>query len=245
VVQGENGNLSGVGFNDRVRSARFEGTWTVCADANFRGRCETVSGAVPYMPPGISGSASSLRVSGGDWNSGWNGAPGQIPGYGGADTAVLFEYPNFQGRSVVVTRENGNLDGVGFNDRARSVQLTGTWRLCEDKDYRGRCETITGAVPNLSFQGINGLSSLQMTGAHGGGWGIPPYGGGGYAQGGVSGTSVVFYPGPAPTGAYGAPYGSYGGTRRAADDFCRSMGHRTSVFYDSAGGVLNDVLCRR
>src|SRR5215218_1721501 len=93
------------------------------------------------------------------------GAPpyGQGPGYGGADTAVLFEYPNFQGRSIVVTRENGNLDGVGFNDRTGSARLEGSWRLCEDKDYRGRCETVTGSIPNLSYRGIKGLSSLQVT----------------------------------------------------------------------------------
>jgi hypothetical protein len=248
VVTGENGNLDGIGFNDRARSARFEGVWTVCPDANFRGRCETVSGAVPYLPQGVNGSASSLKVSGGDWNGGWNGAPGQVPGWGGAETAVLFEYPNFQGRSVTVTRENGNLDGIGFNDRARSVQLTGTWKLCEDAGYRGRCETVTGAVPNLAYRNISGLSSLQVSTSYGGGsWGTPPYGGGGYGQGGVPGTSVVFYPGPTPTvgGGYGAPYGAFGGTKRAADDFCRSMGNRTSVFYESAGGILSDVLCRR
>jgi hypothetical protein len=245
VVTGENGNLDGVGFNDRARSARFEGSWTVCADANFRGRCETLSGAVPYMPPGVTAAASSLRVAGGDWNGGWNGAPGQVPGWGGAETAVLFEYPNFQGRSVTVTRESGNLDSIGFNDRARSVQLTGTWKLCEDAGYRGRCETVTGAVPNLAYRNISGLSSLQVTGAYGGGYGTPPWGGGGYGQGGVPGTSVVFYPGPVPTTGYGAPYGSFGGTKRAADDFCRSMGNRSSVYYDSAGGILSDVLCRR
>jgi hypothetical protein len=247
VVTGENGNLDGVGFNDRARSARFEGAWTVCADSNFRGRCETVSGSVAYLPQGISGSASSLRVAGGDWNSGWNGAPGQVPGWGGVETAVLFEYPNFQGRSVTVTRESGNLDNIGFNDRARSVQLTGTWKLCEDAGYRGHCETVTGAVPNLAYRNISGLSSLQVGASYGGGYGTPPWGGGGgYGQGGVPGTSVVFYPGPAPrAGGYGAPYGAMGGTKRAADDFCRSMGNRTSVFYESAGGILSDVLCRR
>jgi hypothetical protein len=238
LIQGENGNLDGVSFNDRARSARFEGAWSVCADANFRGHCETVTGAVAYLPPRLNASASSLRVSGG-WSGGWPGqVPGQVPGWGGGqDTAILYELPNFQGRSITVNRENGNLDGVGFNDRARSAHLQGSWRICEDSGYRGRCQTVTGSVPNLASHGILGLSSLQMTS---GGYDVPPYGGG-YGQG-VEGRAVVFYPGPVASQTYG---GGYGVTRRAAEDFCRSMGHRTQVYYDTASGVLSDVLCRR
>jgi len=177
---------------------------------------------------------------------------GGYPGasYGGGATATLYEYPNFQGRSVMVNRENGNLDGVGFNDRARSARFEGTWRICEDANYRSRCETLTGAVPDLRRTGIQGASSLQMTsGGYGGYPGSYPgsYPGGypgsypdsGYGMGqGVAGTSVVFYPGPVGAMQYG------GSSRRAADDFCRQMGNSSSVYYGTSGG-LSDVLCRR
>jgi hypothetical protein len=167
----------------------------------------------------------------------------------GPDQAILYEYPNFQGRAVLVTREQGNLSNVGFNDRARSIRVTGSWRLCEDAGYRSRCETISGPIADLRQVGIQGLSSLQMVAGYGtypgaSYPGYPTYPGAGYGQG-VPGQSVVFYPGPIPTGYYG---GSSNSARRQADDFCRSMGHRSAAYYDSNSGynrVVSDVLCRR
>ena len=169
-------------------------------------------------------------------------------GYGGYgnQTATLYELPGFQGRSVVVNGSTNNLDNIGFNDRTRSVRLSGTWRLCEDSDFRSRCETLSGSVPDLRQRGISGLSSLQPVDNGG-------YPGGYPGAGAVQGRSVVFYPGPVsstyssrPPWGYGGgnAYG-YGTGKRAADDFCRSMGNREAVYYDNAGSVLQDVLCRR
>lgn len=171
------------------------------------------------------------------------------PGYGGPDTATLYEYPNFQGRSVVITREQGNLDNIGFNDRARSIRATGSWRLCEDAGFRSRCETVNGTVADLGRFGFHGVSSLQKVGD--GGYGYPGgdygYPGGGYpgqGYGPVQGRDVVFYPGVVGS-SYGSPYGGYGGSRRTADEFCRSMGHRNAAWSDRSGGELSDILCRR
>ncbi len=233
VVRGQDSNLSGSGFNDRARSARLEGAWRICADADYRGHCETLSGNIAYLPRGLSGTASSLQSAS---NGGYPGYPGG--GYPQSGTAVLYEYPNFQGRSVVISNAEGNLANIGFNDRARSARFSGTWRICEDAGFRGHCENISGNVANLSGR-VNGLSSLQQTGGYGGGY--PGYPGGGQ---GVQGRSVVFYPGEA-SGGYGAPYGSYAGTRQAADDFCRQMGNHDAVWYGTSGGRLSDVLCRR
>lgn len=168
---------------------------------------------------------------------------GQPYGYQGPDTAILYEYPNFQGRSVTITREQSNLDSIGFNDRARSIRATGSWRLCEDAGFRSRCETVNGTVADLGRFGFHGISSLQKVGDYGypgGGYGYP---GGGYGQG-VPGRDVVFYPGVVSS-TYGSPYGGYGGVRRTADQFCRAMGHRNAVWSDRSGGELSDVLCRR
>lgn len=177
---------------------------------------------------------------------------GVLGGYGNpaVDQAILYEYPNFQGRSVTITREQGNLSNVGFNDRARSIRVSGSWRLCEDAGFRSRCETVQGSVNDLRQVGISGLSSIRYEGpGYGGGYpggypSYPSYPGGGYGQG-VPGQSVVFYPGPIPTGAYG---GYSNSARRQADDFCRSMGHRSAAYYDSTSGynrAVSDVLCRR
>ena len=174
---------------------------------------------------------------------------GQPYGYGNPDTAILYEYPNYQGRSVTVTRERSNLADINFNDRTRSSRVQGSWRICEDAGYRSRCETVNGSVPDLTRMGFHGISSVKRVGSGSGGYpgypggGYPGYPGGGYGP--SEGRSVVFYPGPAPTAGYGSPYGQYGGTRRTADEFCRQMGHRISAYYDTSGGVLSDVLCRR
>jgi hypothetical protein len=172
------------------------------------------------------------------------------PGYGGYggygnQTATLYELPGFGGRSVVVNGSTGNLDNIGFNDRTRSLRLSGTWRLCEDSDFRSRCVTLSGSIPDLRERGISGLSSLQPVDDNDGGYPGP--------GGGVQGRSVVFYPGPVNT-SYGSapPYGygggnayGYGTGKRGADAFCRRMGNRDAVYYDSAGYALSDVLCRR
>jgi len=184
---------------------------------------------------------------------GYGGYPGygdygNYGGYGG-QTATLYELPGFQGRSIVVNGSTNNLDDVGFNDRARSVRLTGTWKLCEDAGYRGHCETVDGSIADLRSRGINGLSSIGPSNDYGGGYpgGYP----GGYGGNGVQGRSVVFYPGPV-NNSYGSvpPYGGgnaygYGTGRRAADDFCRRMGNREAVYYDNSGYGVSDVLCRR
>jgi hypothetical protein len=171
-----------------------------------------------------------------------------VPGYGyggyGNQTATLYELPGYQGRSVVVNGASTNLDNIGFNDRTRSIRLSGAWSLCEDADFRSRCVTLSGSIPDLNRRGISGLSSLQ-----------PVSDGGGYpgTGAGVEGRSVVFYPGPVASN-YGSapPYGygggnayGYGTGKRGADSFCRRMGNRDAVYYDNAGNTLADVLCRR
>jgi len=182
---------------------------------------------------------------------------GYYPPYGGNDygsagsaDAVLYEYPGFQGRSVVIHIQSGNLANEGFNDRARSARLPGTWRLCEDASFRGHCDTMGGDIPDLSARGINGLSALQHIGD--GYDDNPGYPGGGYDRNGVQGRSSVFFPGPAARyrnyGNYGSPYGGYpygGYGSRNADSFCRQMGYAGALYADTSHGEMADVLCRR
>jgi len=95
------------------------------------------------------------------------------PGYG-SRRAVLFEYPDFQGRSYTVYGGNRGLGPTGFEDRAMSVRLDGPWVLCEHDDFQGRCETMSGEVRDLGRLGLGGtISSLRQVSGGGGGGGGP------------------------------------------------------------------------
>lgn len=94
--------------------------------------------------------------------------------------AVLYEYPNFQGRSYVVYGGNRGLGPTGFEDRAMSGRFEGPWTVCEDDDFSGHCETVNGEIRNFDRMGLgHEISSLHALGGreawNGGGPG--PYGG--------------------------------------------------------------------
>jgi hypothetical protein len=64
-LDGPVANLSRLGMNDRIRSIqlpRRSGPWQVCTDANFRGRCRTISSSIGDVGRlGMAGAISSLR----------------------------------------------------------------------------------------------------------------------------------------------------------------------------------------
>jgi hypothetical protein len=47
----------------------------------------------------------------------------------------------------------GSLGAMG--NRAQSVQVIGTWELCDGPDFTGRCVTLSQNVPNLGAYGLN------------------------------------------------------------------------------------------
>ncbi len=84
----------------------------------------------------------------------------------GGRRAILYEYPNFQGRSYVVYGRNDGLGSTGFEDRAMSGRFEGEWKICEHDNYQGHCETVSGDVRNLDRLGLgHSISSLRS------GWG--------------------------------------------------------------------------
>jgi hypothetical protein len=64
-IAGPTPNLAGLGLNDRVRSIELDrrsGPWIVCTDADYRGRCVTVTGSVADVRQiGMRDAVSSLR----------------------------------------------------------------------------------------------------------------------------------------------------------------------------------------
>jgi hypothetical protein len=78
---------------------------------------------------------------------------------------VLYADTGLRGASVELNADQPKLSTVGFNDKARSVEVRGgVWLLCGDTNFRGRCEYVDRTVTNLGEIGLSGnISSVQVT----------------------------------------------------------------------------------
>jgi hypothetical protein len=128
-------NFANIGYNDRASSVIVRsGTWQLCSDAYFRGRCVTVTpGDYPSLRSmDLNDMVSSAREL--EWLGGGSG-----PASGAR--VELFEGRGFAGRRFSVNDTVTNFSDVGFNDRASSMVVqAGTWQLCEHADFRGTCQ---------------------------------------------------------------------------------------------------------
>jgi hypothetical protein len=110
-------------FNDRARSARFEGRWLICEHDEFRGRCQEVRGDVPHLNAyGLAEQVSSMEPvgrpgGGGGYPGGGGGYPGGgggggFPGGGarGVDgtRTVFFARPTVRGVDVAAGERGAN-----------------------------------------------------------------------------------------------------------------------------------------
>ena len=77
----------------------------------------------------------------------------------GANAADLTLYANddYQGRALGVVIDERQLGVLNFDDRASSLVVDkGTWVLCSDEDYGGRCLTLgPGRYASLQALGLN------------------------------------------------------------------------------------------
>jgi len=91
-----------------------------------------------------------------------------VAGAASADV-VLYQHDGFRGQTMTVDHQAWNLDRRGFNDEVSSVVIrSGTWQLCEDARFEGRCVTLgPGRYPSLGRMGLNDkLSSLRPVEQH-------------------------------------------------------------------------------
>lgn len=83
-------------------------------------------------------------------------------GDGRGGSITVYEHADFRGRSQSFDRGIRNLKSVGMNDMISSVELRGTWEVCDDENYGGRCQTLSGNVRNFERLGLNDrISSLR------------------------------------------------------------------------------------
>src|SRR4030095_5365681 len=84
-----------------------------------------------------------------------------------AAQVTLYKQEGFHGPPFSTNNAISNLDRYGFNDRASSAIVErGTWQMCEDSDFRGRCIVLRpGQYPTLGAMGFsNRISSLRRVG---------------------------------------------------------------------------------
>ena len=90
---------------------------------------------------------------------------------------TFWDAPGYAGRTFTADRTVSNFADVGYNDRASSAVIRGgSWQLCSDAYFRGRCVTLgQGEYPDLGAMGLGyAISSARaMSGwpAEGGGSG--------------------------------------------------------------------------
>ena len=74
-----------------------------------------------------------------------------------AAQVTFYEGEDFRGVSFRVDTTIRNFAPLGFNDRASSAVVEqGSWEVCEDAEFRGRCTTLSpGNYPSLAPMGLN------------------------------------------------------------------------------------------
>ena len=148
-------------MNDRIDSIRIGRgeTWEVCEDTNYKGRCRVFSEDVPDLKKlSWGGRISSLRKV--------DDARAHLPELMGQidplpPRIVLFDAPGYAGKSVAMSGASENLGSWG--NKTGSVKVYGgAWELCDGDRFRGKCQTVTDSVADLSVLNLKDkVSSLR------------------------------------------------------------------------------------
>jgi len=102
----------------------------------------------------VAGSSADARR--GDWR-GWGNNRGE-------GWITLYSAPYFQGHSITLYGPTPYLNRYGFDDRAQSVRMRGSWTLCSDDQYDGNCVTGSGEVEDLRSYDTNRRASAGLPG---------------------------------------------------------------------------------
>lgn len=158
------------GFNDRAVSLEVvQGTWELCADAEFSGNCRTYApGRYPDLGYGMARQVSSARLlrSAGEAPAVISpGLPPPPPNQEGR--AVLYSERGLRGASLAVAGAVPDLERSNFNDVSASLYVeSGTWVACRDSFFRGDCRSFgPGRYDELGSIGLDrAISSIRPAG---------------------------------------------------------------------------------
>ena len=153
-------NLERAGFKGLASSAVVRGKpWEFCDDVRFVGRCVVLApGRYPSLRAmGLNDRVASVR--------GVNaGSPAPVAAASAPPQITFYGREDFRGETFTTDKQVGNLDRVGFNDRASSAVVLGdSWEVCEDVRFAGRCKVLRpGRYPSLAAMGLNDrISSVR------------------------------------------------------------------------------------
>jgi hypothetical protein len=150
-------DLERLHFGERADSAVvLNGVWRLCDDVRSRGECVELGPGRYDTLGALSGRVESAEVVA--------IAPPQ-PGPVSGGRVVLYQYPNFRGRSVVIDRaELPRLDAAYFDNGAASLRVeSGRWVFCSAPGYAGECRTFgPGEYRRLPWEVDHVVSGRQL-----------------------------------------------------------------------------------
>src|SRR4051794_29485948 len=91
--------------------------------------------------------AQGQRIPGSAMQTGW--------------TLVVYDQANYAGNSANFTSSASNL-GPQWRRMARSININGgTWQVCEDPNFNGRCVTLSESTPDLAAYNLRRIGSVR------------------------------------------------------------------------------------
>jgi beta/gamma crystallin len=148
TLREDRGDLGG-GFNDQASSAIVRsGRWQVCTQPDFRGDCVVLErGEYASLEPRIFHRIESVReLAAYAQDERWNGRNAGR----GSGAIQIFTDPGFHGHMTLVDRDRPALEDTDIYGASSLVVRDGTWELCTEPGFRGRCRTFEpGRYPNI------------------------------------------------------------------------------------------------
>ena len=125
----------------------YSGTWRLCSDDYYRGGCSDFT-------PGRYDHLGTLgdHVASAELISTNPGPVGVVTPPAPSGRVVLYEFPHFGGRSLIIDRrELASLERFGFDNLAASMRIdSGYWMFCSGEQFQGDCRTLgPGEYPRL------------------------------------------------------------------------------------------------
>lgn len=161
---GWGGNLPNGSYQQSCRDARVTGGTLSASCRDNRGRWNYSSIRMNDCRRDIRNDNGRLvcDVGGGGGGGGWP------PGGGGRSELTLFSGAEFQGQPFSTGSEITNLPRQ-YNDRALSLRIQGrgSWQVCADANFRGRCQIFDRDVRDLRQYGLGeAISSMRPVGGY-------------------------------------------------------------------------------